>query len=216
MGWLVTDPEFGERKDELAERWTTLDGTERPFPIERAVKVDKSLKETKIARGIADFQPDLEAFLDRWGLTRMVTWDIPEPQGPMLPVPLSADAQAMPEHGLHIVLPIHYPLTGTDDLLRQIRQQQIELAKEANLDPSVAGLPHFEAYARIFDVDLFEKTIRSRYDKPGRNRGLVTVMEHAIAETLGISVNQVQKLRKAISACRRGKRSAVKWLKPLV
>ena len=142
----------------------------------------------------------------------MLTWDLPEPQGPMLPARIPAESQAMPKHGLHLVLPVHYPLTGTDDLLRQIRQQQVYLAKEIGVDPSMAGLPHFEVYGQMLEVRLLEMTIRSRYDRPGQRQGLVTVMEHVIAETLYISVDQLQRLRKGISACRRGKRSSVKWL----
>jgi hypothetical protein len=38
-------------------------------------------------------------------------------------------------------------------------------------------------------------------------------LEEAIADALGLSVNQVQKLRKGIAACQKGDRSKVKWLK---
>jgi hypothetical protein len=142
----------------------------------------------------------------------MLTWDLPEPQGPLLPAPMAAHAPAMPKHGLNLVLPIHYPLTGTDDLLRQIREQQISLARELNLDISMAGLPHYEAYAQMLQVHLLEITIRSRYGKAKRQQGLVTVMERVVAETLDRSVEQIQKLRKAISTCHAGKRSFVHWL----
>ena len=129
----------------------------------------------------------------------MLSWDLPEPQGPMLPAQLPTDAPAMPKHGLHLVLPLHYPLTGTDDLLHQIRQQQVSLAQAKGLSPSMAGLPHYEVYGQMLEVDFLEKTIRSRYGKPKSPRGLVTIMEYVIAETLGLSEHQVQKLRKGIS-----------------
>ncbi len=119
----------------------------------------------------------------------------------------------MPKHGLHLVLPIHYPLTGTDDLLRQIRQQQVDQARHLGLDTSLAGLPHYEVYAQMLEIHLLELTIRFRYGKPGRRRGLVTVMEAVMSETLHRSVDQVRKLRKGISACRAGKRSSVPWLR---
>lgn len=213
MGWLVTDPVFIECRDELAERWMALDAKHRPFPIQRAITVGERPEGTEIVAGpVAQYQRDLEAFLDRWGLMRMVTWDIPEPQGPLLPALLSADAQAMPQHGLHIVLPVHYPLTATDDLLRQIQEQQAQLAVQAKVDPSMAGLRHYKVYAQMFDVFLLEMIIRSRCERPSGNRGLVTTMEFVIAKTLDMSVGQVQKHRKAISACKRGQRSTVKWL----
>ena len=143
----------------------------------------------------------------------MLTWDLPEPQGPLLPTPVAADSPAMPKQGLHLVLPIHYPLTGTDDLLKQIRQQQVCLAQDQGLDTSMAGLPHFEAYGQMLEVDFLGRTILSRYGKPKRPLGLVTIMEYVIAEALGLSVDQVQKLRKGIAACRKGKRPKLKWLK---
>ncbi|MEI8376275.1 MAG: hypothetical protein WCJ35_25935 [Planctomycetota bacterium] len=119
----------------------------------------------------------------------------------------------MPKNGLHIVLPIHYPLTGTDDLLREIRQQQVCLARELGVDTSMAGLAHYEAYGQMLKVHLLESAIRSRYRKPGRRKGFVTVMEAVMAETLHRSVDQIQRLRKAISACRAGKRLSVRWLR---
>lgn len=216
MGWLITDPEFIQARDELAERWMALDKASRPFRIVRSIRVREEPKgmklDSKIEAQTASFQDDLNDFLDHWGLVGMETWDLPEPQGPLLPASVSNSAQAMPKHGLHIVLPVHYPLTGADDLLRQIQKLQASIAEEAGLDPSLAGLKHYEAYARMFDVAFLEETIRSRYDKKGRKKGLITAMEHTIAETLGISSNQVQKYRKAISSCRRGKRASVGWL----
>jgi hypothetical protein len=143
----------------------------------------------------------------------MPTWDLPEPQGPMIPTLINASSPAMPRHGLHIVLPTHYRLTGTDDLLRRIREQQVTIAKEQKIDASAAGLPHYEAYAQMLEVHLFELTILSRYGQPRRPRGLMLALEEAIADALGLSVNQVQKLRKGIAACQKGDRSKVKWLK---
>ena len=213
-GWLVTDVTFIQARDDLASRWHALPPKERPYPIQRSVQIDVAPEESRQTdRRLAAFQDDMNAFLDLWGLTGMLTWDLPGPQGPMLPANLPANAPAMPRHGLHLVLPVHYPLTATDDLLSQIRQQQVALARELGIDTSMAGLPHYEVYGQMLEVDFLERTIRSRYDRPGRRRGLVTVKEHSIAETLEISMSQVQRLRKGISACRRGRRSSVRWLR---
>ncbi len=214
VGWLVTEPVFLRDRDALASRWQTLPTDERPYPIARSVRLPVPPPETQPARQtVAEFQQDFDAFLDLWGLMTMLTWDLPEPQGPLLPASGTADSPAMPKHGLHLVLPLHYPFAGTDDLLRQIRQQQVYLARDLGVDTSMAGLPHYEAYGQMLEVHLLELAIRSRYGKPGRRRGIVTVMEVAMAETLKRSVDQVQKLRKAISACRAGKRSSVRWLR---
>jgi hypothetical protein len=218
VGWLVTEPAFISACDELASRWQALPADERPYPIARSVRLSAPAQGAQRARrarrATESFQEDLNAFLDRWGLMSMLTWDLPVPQGPLLPAPVAADSPAMPKHGLHLVLPIHYPLTSTDDLLTQIRQQQVCLAREQGLDTSMAGLPHHEVYGQMLEVHLLELTIRSRYTKPGRLRGFVTVMERVIAETLKLSRDHVQRLRKAISACRADKRSSVRRLRP--
>jgi hypothetical protein len=213
VGWLVSEPNFLRGRDELALRWHALPADERPYPIARSVRLPVPSPGARRARQtVVEFQQDLNEFLDLWGLMRMLTWDLPEPQGPLLPAPFAADSPAMPTHGLHLVLPIHYPLTGTDDLLRQIRQQQVYLARDLGVDTSMAGLPHFEVYGQMLEVDFLEMTIRSRYGRPRSPRGLVTVMEYVIAETMGLSEHQVKKLRKGIAACRAGKRSQVRWL----
>ena len=116
----------------------------------------------------------------------------------------------MPHHGLHIVLPTHYPLTSNDLLLAEIRRQQQQIAAETNLDAGIAGLPHFDAYGRLFEVYHLETIIRTRYGK--RGGGFMGQMENALAHAIRANVSYVQKLRKGISAILRGKRSSIEWL----
>jgi hypothetical protein len=214
VGWLVTHPEFIRQRDTLASEWHALAEELRPYPIVRLLVVPEHPAGGRcVSKALAAYQRALNAFLDLWGLTRMLTWGLPEPQGPMLPACLPADAPAIPKHGLHLVLPAHYPLTGTDNLLLQIQQQQVALAQEQGIDSSAAGLPHFGVYGHMLEVDLLEQTIRSRYGRPKSPPGLVTALEHSIAEAMELSVDQVQRLRKGISACRKGRRATVKWLK---
>src|SRR5262249_38288609 len=112
----------------------------------------------------------------------------------------------------HIVLPLHYPLTNDDALLREIRRQQLLACQETGLDSSIAGLARHESYGTIFDVIHLEGSIRDRYFKRQPTPGFVTVLEVAIAVALGTTVPYVQKLRKTISAIGRGGRKQVKWL----
>ena len=115
---------------------------------------------------------DFTAFCDRWGLIGIATWDLPLPQGPLLPSPLPAGAPALPVHGVHLILPVHYPLKGDDDLLELILGQQRALAEELGLDSAVAGLPHHRIYASILEVVHLERTITHRYAGARRPRGL--------------------------------------------
>jgi hypothetical protein len=214
-GWLITEPAFLKARDDLAARWCGLPAESRPAMIHRSLKLPRKPENAvMVSDEVAQFSEDLNAFLDHWGLTCMYTWDLPAPQGPLLPATLaSQDTPAMPKHGLHIVLPLHYPLTGTDDLLRQIRQLQGNATRGLGIDSSMAGLPHWEVYGQMLDVDLLERTIRSRYGGAGRRSGLVMVMEHTIAETLERSENQIKRLRKGIARCRAGRRTEVPWLR---
>jgi hypothetical protein len=158
------------------------------------------------------FHTDLEAFLDRWGLMKMATWDLPVPQGPLLPNPLPPGSSAQPAHGISLFLPLHYPLQSSEDLIRQVREFQAQAARRLGLDDSLAGLPHHEAYAGIFKVVHLERSIRSRF--PGKPPwGLVGWIDNAAIKAFRREVDWVQKARKTATACRNGKRAEVAWLR---
>ena len=215
VGWLTVDPEFRSARDKLAAQWDSLNQSEKPpLPLTRSIRLPNAGPEVhEVSEPAALFQRDFNAFLDHWGLACMASWELPEPQGPLIPAYLPIGAPAMPKHGLHIVLPIHFPLTGADSLLSEIHRQQIILAEKTGLSTSIAGLPHHEVYSRMLEVHHLEFTIRSRYGRPGQRGGFVTLLESAIAKGLTIDVASVQRLRKGISACLRGKRNSIRWLR---
>jgi hypothetical protein len=215
-GWLLTEPAFLDDCRGLAERWNALPDQDRPrFPLSRG-SFHPSLPEEHRASASeagAAFAAAFFDFSDRWGLAAMASWDLPQPQGALFPRLLPPEAPALPRRGLHLYLPIHYPLTGDDNLLTRIVQEQRTLAIEGGLPPSAAGLPHYRAYATILEVLHWERAIRSRIGPARLPRGSVDFIREAIAETLGITVDQVDKWRKAISSCRRGRRDSVPALK---
>jgi hypothetical protein len=219
-GWLTTERPFLDDAAGLQARWAALPDRERPsFPLRRTVSV--VLRPGEVApppasEAVAAYAEDYDAFCDRWGLLGMATWDLPEPQGPFFPSLLPPGAPALPRHGVHIILPLHYPLTHDDDLLRQILAFQRGLAARCGLDHTAAGLPHHEAYATILEIVHWERVITGRYGGGPRRRGFVGLVVEAVAEAIGREENLVEKWRKAVSACRRGKRSRVKALRPAV
>ena len=215
-GWLLTEPAFLAECRSLSQRWDALPDADRPrFPLSRGSfhsNLPEELRRTASEAGVA-FGAEFFHFCDRWGLAGMASWDLPEPQGPLFPSLLPPGAPALPQRGLHLYLPIHYPLTGDDDLLARILRDQQTLAAEVGLPRSAAGLPHYKAYATILEVIHWERVILSRFDSARPPRGSVGHIKDAIAKTLGISIDQVAKWRQAISSCRRGRRDAVPPLK---
>ena len=86
------------------------------------------------------------------------------------------------------------------------------MAADRGLDHTSAGLPHYKAYATILEVAHWERVISPRF-LGRRPRGFVGLIVEAIAEAIGIEVTQVLKWRKAINACRRGRRGSIRTLR---
>jgi hypothetical protein len=100
-------------------------------------------------------------------------------------------------------------LQGDDNLLRQILNFQRQLCREQGLDESLAGLPHYRAYAQLFDVLHLEHVVNSRFTNSPAPKSLPSRVEETIVDALKVSRDLVKKMRKGISACRRG--SAAGW-----
>ena len=82
VGWLVTDPDFIQERDQLAAQWHALPEQSRPYPIVRSLAVPEyPTGSRQAAESVAAFQDSLNAFLDRWGLMSMLTWDLPAAAG---------------------------------------------------------------------------------------------------------------------------------------
>jgi hypothetical protein len=212
-GWLLTEPSFLAERDALRRRWQELPAHERPaFPLGRTVRLPELPPEAvPVAETVVSFAHDVGAFLDRWELMSLATWDLPEPQGPLFPVCLPADSPALPRQGVHLYVPASHRLDG-EDLVRQVRDLQRSAAAELGLEPEFAGLHHAELYARILKLVHLERTVTLRYGRARPPRGFVGHVVGALADSLGISTDHVRKLRKAVSACRRGERKRVPML----
>jgi hypothetical protein len=216
VGWLLTEPAFLKELHRLSDCWQALPSEQRPlFPLGRIGRFPLPASAGALSSEVQAFQQELQLLLDRWGLMQLSTWDLPDPQGPLLPNPLPPGSPALPTHGIHLVLPLHYPLQGDDNLLQQIFDFQRQAARQLGLDESLAGLPHFQAYAGLFDVLHLERVIRSRLTG-SRPAGFVMALEQAIASALDCSLTSVQKSRKAISACLRGRRDHLTRLRPRI
>ena len=220
VGWLLTEPAFVAEAAEVRRAWEQLPAGGRPaFPLTRplpaAADPSADVGRTQPRRDpvIQDFGSRLVNFLDKWSLTGLATWDLPVAQGPLVPNRLPPTSRAFPRHGIHISLPVYYPLTGDDDLLAEILRLQQDSARTLGVGPSAAGLPHHQAYAQLLDVLHLERAVRSRFPGPKALRGLATRIVAAGVACLDLSEDQVTRYRKAIARCLRGERDRVPFLR---
>lgn len=210
VGWLLTEPTFLAEVVQLRAGYDALPVAERPsFPLGR-VTILESPSGQVLHAGTAAFAGGVRQFLDRWGLTRLITWELPDPQGPLLPNFLP-EGPARPAHGVHVFLPLHYPLQGDDDLLGRVREFQRQQALELGLPSAFAGVAHHAQYAQMFRLMHLDRAVRGRFG--GRPpRGIVSALE-AAASHLGIGAESVRRLWKWIRICHRGGRQTIRRLR---
>ncbi len=122
-GRLMTEPAFLADRDALRSGWRRLGDADRPpLPVARlAVSAGSPAGGTRPpSAAAAAFAAAVAAFLDRWGLVRLATWDLPEPQGPAAPSGWRPPDRLAPPPGVHLYVPLAYPVPAAD-LLGQVR-----------------------------------------------------------------------------------------------
>ncbi len=157
----------------------------------------------------AAFQRRLGNHLDTWGLSSLVDWHLPDPDAPLVPNPLAPGSPAEPRHGIHILLPLHYPLRGDDeDFMRRVKEAQRDRAEELGLPPEVAGIDNYKEFAQILRLCHVQQVLCSRWPaKPPR--GAVGLIEKAAARVLGITASSTRRLRTLSENLRSGKSSSI-------
>ncbi len=206
MGWLMTEPSFHRELDDLREEWATLPDFLKCRPLTR------TLISTSADATSNGFEKRLVSLLDRWGLIELTTWDLPLPQGPLVPNSVPSTSQAQPVHGVHIFVPIHYPIQGDEDLIKRVREIQRAHTSDLGIDSGFAGIDHHAAYAQMFRMSHLERAIASRF-RDHRPRGFVGHVERAAVNVLRVKSDRVKRLRTGIAACLRGQRDQVSWLR---
>lgn len=208
VGWLLTEPTFLMEVAEVRHLFEKIPLSQRPwFPLGRLLAAHERVPEGPLCA----FGDALGQLLDRWELTGLASWDLPIPQGPLMPNLLPVGALAQPRGGVRMHVPTGFPLEVDDKLHTQIAQAQRRETMRAELDASHAGTPHYVTYGRMFQLIHLERAVRSRFAIAPV--GLVGRIEEAAADVLGVSLERVQRLRKVISACQRGNRASVKELR---
>lgn len=212
VGWLWTEPAYLEELNQLQEFWKQLPTElQMNFPLHNHIVTSPKTLKSGSARfkRLERFGFMLSQLCDRWSLTGLGWWTLPQPQGPLMSSPPSPRLPSTPRNLVEVVIPPSYPLPSGDRVLHHMQAEQEQRARELELPPSAAGLPHWKAYARMAEIIHLETVITDRSERLGRRRGFVSMMVEAIAEAVGLTVDQVKKHRKAINACRRGQREQV-------
>jgi hypothetical protein len=211
IGRLLADPTFRASAQELRRAWQDLPDAERPgLPVRRAMEAPWSEDAKSAGRALTDFQGCFEAFLDRYGLLGMATWDLPDPAGPLLDG-LPKAPHLLAGRSVLLALPAHFHVQGADDLTQMVRKLQHQQIQHAGLDPSCVGPRAAESYGRMLEIDHFSRVAGSRYGQSPRPKGFVARLHEALADCLGIGLEHFRTLHRALARFLRGKPHTGRW-----
>lgn len=175
--------------------------TQHPLPV-----ASLSWREAaKTAPAPADqFIAKVRAFLAKWQLSCMVTWDLPFPlvPGPTFYPPNSV---AAPEGVVTMQLPATLDLTGKAkaELLRAIERELGAKAKETRTPSSFKEAASNRSKEGEFWVAWFERIVRSRFAKRRTPVGFEQKLKSVLSQALDVSEDEIKKRMNKLRAARR-------------
>jgi hypothetical protein len=204
VGRLLFDPQYQAYRDDLRALQTrdAALGHCLTFPLSRprpklTAKGVTPLDAIRLRADEDRLIADVVAFLTRWELTTLVTWDLPVPEGPLEIVPPWLAARVRNSQRVVHVMPT-YIIPSRGDLTRMARSSQRATARAIdsnvrNPAQGVAGRPGLESeWASAFRL-WFREQSAARY---GGRRGLTARLTEAYAELHGCGPDHVKRLRK--------------------
>lgn len=219
LGWLLTEPDFFKDVESVRAKFDALPTDLRPaFPLQRPGPALRPLRGVSVRSErsgwpVQEFGKALVRLLDKWSLIQLAAWDLPAPQGPLVPNLLPPTSPAFPRHAIQLSIPFWHPIKGVDDLSSEVVRIQLQAARDLGIEEEVASLPRCEIYGQIAELVHLERAMRARFAAERPPRGLVTRLIRAAADCLGVEPRRVQKLRSAITLCLQGGRHRVGILK---
>ena len=206
-GRLICNPKFLEERNRLRDVWSRLRFDQRPLlPLDRSPRfrsVPKDIDRVAVSRPLKKFFRDFDAFCDHWRLLGMATWDLPNPDGPKWPEPLSfAAPNDSDSHRMDT--PWHFAVQAKDDLGRIAEERHRARAEEMG----VVDHRKYEVYAHLLKIDHWERVIRGRY-VDHRPPGFITELEWILADLLPLKFERVGKIRKLRSSLIKGRRRSI-------
>jgi hypothetical protein len=200
-GRLVTDRVFLAEQNTLRDAWRALPAGARPgLPLKRSFAGTLPGGVVDAEAALAALQARFDDFCDRYGLTGLATWGLPDPAGPNL------SGAPLPPHYLArqlvtVALPAHFSLLGSDDLTALMRQLQERHLREAGLTPDCCCPRAAEKYGRFLEITHYRRVAQERYGAAPRPKGFVTQLRVGLADHLGISDDYLRELCRELSRC---------------
>ena len=180
-GWLLTNPLFKREVADMRE-------SEQVFLT--ATSVDAA----------APFVEAMNSFLNRWQLSGMSSWELPEPQGPNL---AGIEPSEASRRGAEMVT-LQFPLTTRLPARFPVRELVSEIRNQADqphlkewheiLDQDSKSSPGLRRFSHLLNIQFFRNEVLPlRFGK--RIAGNVAALDRAFGLYLGVGEDSVKKLR---------------------
>jgi hypothetical protein len=193
MGWLTTNPIYQQEVDALRAGWTSR---RRRYPLPLWRCTDPKSADKRDREWVGRFL----AFMDRWWLDCLATWDLPCPQGllQVLPGPPHENPW-LSTTGLTLHFPGYLNLRTTGDLLERIRNLLLRrppspvdltsgriwpaIRRERCLANDSLPVAQSSEFETMFLAGHYYQAVQSRY--PLRTRADIARVRYAIGVALG-------------------------------
>lgn len=214
-GRLITAPKFLAERDDLQSRWMGLRRRQRPsLPLvarARATVEAEGVEERQVQKlepdspQLSDFLNAYDAFRLTWELEGMATWDLPIPQGPLLPRMTDPGSPSRPQDTIASV-PARFALRGEDDAGAAVKAAHRRRSESLGIDDHDSA----ERYATFLHLGHWRLVLERRYSRAQRIRGFKLQRELVLAETVGVSSDRVKRLLVEIGQLRGGSKASLK------
>lgn len=192
-GELACTLAFLEEIEPLRQSWMALTNPVA-FPLFRtrlaAWKVEANRLPVRTASKLNAFLEATEAFLGRWDLQGMATWDLPIPVGHYERVPASVLVNLLGDPRISAVGSQHIPVPRKDVSDTTAALSWVESKKPKKRVRVQAG----SLYEFAFEMKFWELAIRNRY---GLRHGMTNLLLEAAQENFRVGRKRAEQIRHA-------------------
>lgn len=198
-GWLTTNPIYRDELRVIRSQWESL-AEPIPFPLTidpfkgtpalfSDLVDDEGIPKADV-HGIApktsEFAGDLAVFFRRWGITRLVDWDYPVPQGPLFgEKEVLSFVRNNDQTGQVIYIPSWYEVIASrDNVLDILKSNQRKVRDDRFLEGDCWPITHHVRYAGMFLSRHALNAIELRSDKLKSNSSEHDMVLRLISEWL--------------------------------